>query len=72
MGGNAGQPDGAEDREQLARRENESSNGDVALRIRRSWRERAEYDRRLKILTQVRAEFMKAFPDDVMFHRSRN
>lgn|SRR5882724_6613359 len=26
-----------------------------------------EYDRRLKILTQVRAEFMKAFPDDVVF-----
>lgn len=26
-----------------------------------------EYDRRLKILTRIREEFMRAFPDDVMF-----
>jgi hypothetical protein len=26
-----------------------------------------EYDRRLRILTQVREEYMKAFPDDVPF-----
>ena len=24
-----------------------------------------EYDRRLRLLTQIRAEYMKAFPDDV-------
>ncbi len=67
-GGNAGQPDGRGGPRTLS--PGERMNLPTAM-----WpygyggrgANSPEYDRRLKILAQVRAEFMRAFPDDLVF-----
>jgi len=67
-GGNAGQPDGRGGPRTLS--PGERMNLPTAM-----WpygyggrgANAPEYDRRLRILAEIRAEFMKAFPDDVVF-----
>lgn len=67
-GGNAPQPDGRGGRRTKSPAELENLPTDM-------WRygyggygaNNPEYERRLRVLTQVREEYMKAFPDDVKF-----